>query len=62
MFTLLSAFAQLPNTPDTYILLFHALKIESVSLNESADGPDGSHTVEQLISGKPGNADLTFNT
>jgi len=38
------------------------LKIELVSLNESVDGPDGSHIVEEPISGEPGNADLTFKT
>ena len=62
MFTLSSVFAKLPNTPDSYIFLFHAFKIELVSLNESVDRPDRNHTVEEPISGESGNADLAFKT
>jgi hypothetical protein len=62
MFTPSNAFAKLPNTPDTYIFLFHALRIELVSLNESVDSPTENHNVEEPISGEPGNVNLAFKT
>ena len=62
MFTLSNAFAKVPNTQDTYIFLLHALRIELISLNEPVDSPTENHTVEEPISGEPGNADLAFKT
>jgi hypothetical protein len=62
MSTLSNVFAKLPNTPDTYIFLFRALRIELVILNETVDSPAENHTVEEPIPGELGNADLAFET
>jgi hypothetical protein len=50
----------LQNTPDTCSFVFHALRIELVSLNESVLILAETHIVEEPISGEPGNADLAF--
>jgi hypothetical protein len=62
LYTLSNALANSHKTPDTYIFLFHVLSIEVINYRKHYPliFHSETHTVEESIYDKPGNADLSF--